>query len=221
MADAFATIISALIGAGSGSVVAAYFTRRLEKSAEDHRRREKLVQRYLLQLQDAVESLWFRFENVSNKGGRSVMQEGYYEVSTLYAWGRVMAYSRILLLDGIYPQLERLEKGLGEVLRDRFYQLDQKLKDDKFQRCDRLALAEAVIEKEEDYLRTSTYFEFRRQYDIPFIKASLQPAKDYIERLQPKSEQLKVVLDHLRAISTRIGKVTMIPSAIESKGAVE
>ena len=34
------------------------------------------------------------------------MQDAYYEVSTLYVLGCVLAYQRIFLLDGVYVQLE-------------------------------------------------------------------------------------------------------------------
>ena len=63
---------------------------------------------YLIQLQDAIESLWFRFYNIKDRGGRLVMSDKYYEHSTLYALASGLAYNRIMLLDGIYSQLRSL-----------------------------------------------------------------------------------------------------------------
>src|SRR5437870_10810424 len=81
------------------------FKMTLAEESEKAKRRSALVSRYLFQLQDAVEALWFRLNNLSAQGGRAVMDKTYFEMTTLYALGRVLASERILALEGVYPQL--------------------------------------------------------------------------------------------------------------------
>ena len=58
--------------------------------------RKSLANRYLLQLQDAIESLWRRLANVKEGGGgEKRMEDEYYEVSSLYALACVLAYNLI------------------------------------------------------------------------------------------------------------------------------
>ena len=220
------TIIAALIGAGVGSIGAEYlkdyFRRKAEQrneqlqhEAEIQRVQKKLVQQYLLQLQDAIESLWYRLDNVKNRGGRAVMKDRYFEVSTLYALGRVLAYERILILDGIYPQLEDVNQALGNFLKTRLQNIDSQLSKGEFQRYNRLALAEAVMEREEGRLRTSTYMDFRHHYEgtNSLVEVSLEPAKRFIAAL--KGPEVAGLLDELRRTAERLGSVTRIPTTIK------
>jgi hypothetical protein len=98
------------------SVGTALISEWLKQKAEKVTLQQSLTNRYLLQLQDAIESLWYRLDNIKNKGGRQIMQDSYYEESTLYALASVLAYSRIYLFDGVYSQIERLESGFGILL---------------------------------------------------------------------------------------------------------
>jgi hypothetical protein len=107
------TVVAALVGAFSGGWAQHWWTQR----AELKKRRETLVQRYLIQHQDAVEALWFRLHNLANQGGRAVMTDHYFEVTTMYALGRVLAIERIMALDGVHPQLDAIDSGLAEYLR--------------------------------------------------------------------------------------------------------
>jgi hypothetical protein len=216
MPDAMVTIISALIGAGLGSLGAAYLTFVLGQRAEKQRLQESVVYRYLSQLQDAADSLWHRLDNVKNRGGRAVMQDRYFEISTLYALGRVLAFERILLLDGIYPQLEQLRKGLGIFLRNGLQQIDKELSNIRFQHYNRLALAESAIVKEKDRLRASTYLEFWQYYEKEdsLVRASLKPAKGYLAELE--GPELTGVLRELAAIAKRLEDETRMPSTVRS-----
>jgi hypothetical protein len=69
-----ATVLAALIGAVIGSLGAVLVEAHLKRRAEETARRQILVRRYLFQLQDAAESLWFRLYNL-NFPGRSVCDE--------------------------------------------------------------------------------------------------------------------------------------------------
>ena len=90
------------------------------------------------------------------------MEDQYFETTTLYALGRALAAERLLALDGVYPQLETLYPGLGSFLIKN--QIDLAL-GEGFYKYDRLVLAEAVMQRDGDRLRVSTYIEFRGRYE--------------------------------------------------------
>ena len=60
MPDSFAPVLAAFIAAGGGSAVGSILTSHFEKKREESRRHQRVIKRYLLQLQDTVDSLWFR-----------------------------------------------------------------------------------------------------------------------------------------------------------------
>jgi len=78
MSGSAATILAALIGAMIGSVGSILLDAWLRGNREKKRKRDELVQRYLLQLQDAVEGLWYRIDNLARRGGRTVMEDDKY-----------------------------------------------------------------------------------------------------------------------------------------------
>ena len=98
-------ITTAVIGAISGSLGTALVNDWRKRKSERLATYEDLINRYLFQVQDTAESLWHRFDNIANMGGRVIMENGYYEKDTLYALGCLLAYKRILLLDGVYSHM--------------------------------------------------------------------------------------------------------------------
>src|SRR5688500_3245427 len=85
-------------------------TQRLAQAELDSAHRE-LAQRYLLQLADAVDSLQYRVRNWAKRGGAAYSESrdpGYWQITTLYAFGRALAAERVLALDGVYVQLGRV-----------------------------------------------------------------------------------------------------------------
>jgi hypothetical protein len=115
MADELPIIISALIGAVIGSIGSAVVTNLLTSRTEKKRSYENLVQRYLLQLQDSVESIWFRFVNIKQRGGRKVMKDTYYETTTLYALAKVLAVKHIIIVEGVYSKIQKRQTGFGNL----------------------------------------------------------------------------------------------------------
>ena len=210
------SLLAALIGAGVGSIGAVIAADWRKRKAETLERREALVQRYLFHLQDSVESLWYRLDNLARRGGRFVMEDQYFETTTLYALGRVLAVERLLALEGVYPQLERLYPGLGKFLME--YRVDYAL-GGAFYQYDRLALAEAVMEREEDRFRTSTYLEFRRRYESKESGEGewLAPAREAIQSLT--KDETEDLMDRLRTIAVRIAAETNIPSGLRDTNA--
>lgn len=206
-----ATILAALIGSVIGSLGAVLFESRLKRRAEETARREILVRRYLFQLQDAAESLWFRLYNLNFQDGRGVMDDEYFANTMLYALGRVLAIERILVLEGIYPELEALYPELGEFLKAN--RLDPKLADTVYQ-YHRLALAESMIERAEDGFRPSTYLEFRRRYESSEHGEQqwLAPALEGIRSLQ--KETYVELMSSLHTVTARLVSETGLPTAI-------
>jgi hypothetical protein len=206
------SLLAALIGAGVGSIGAVIAADWRKRQAELSERREALVQRYLFQLQESIESLWYRLENLARRSGRSVMTDEYFEVTTLYALGSVLALERLLSLEGVYPQLERLYPGLGKFLRD--HRVEQALRG-TFDHYDRLTLAESAMEpNDRDHYRVSTYLEFRRRYERhdSAERKWLAPAREAIDTLDDATAER--LLERLKAIAVRVAQETHIRSSL-------
>lgn len=226
MSDTVASLFAALIGAVVGSIGGAVIQSWLSTRAEKSRRREDLVQRYLYQLQDAVESLYHRLKNLESAGGRSVMEDQYFATSSLYSLGRVLALERILLLEGVYPQLQRVNPGMGEFLKT--HRLDGHLGKVLYQ-YDRLVLAEAVMEREGPHFRTSTYLEFSTRYQSrPHQERDpLSLALSALESLHGKNlgwldpsqgaETMKILLELLPVIAARLAGETGIATSLPAR----
>ena len=92
--------------------------------------------------------------------------------------------------------------------------MDHALPESFFQ-YDRLALAEAIIEREGDRYRPSTYLEFRRRYEREDSgeREWLSPARETIEFLEPATTE--DLLDELSRVAVGISKQTRIPSTLE------
>jgi hypothetical protein len=213
MSDAAAVIIGAAIGAVAtvgGLLVQGVFQRRSEaqqrqedRDAEARQRREAVAHRYLFQLQDAVDSLRHRLDNWAARGGRgwaTSVDAGYWDVTTLYALARALAAERILMLDGVYPQLERNSPGLGAFLFESSVEgaLGSNLR--RLLYYHRLALAESALQREADSFRIVTYSEFRQRYEdsTSGLNTLLAPATEAIERLdEEQMVALKASLDEI------------------------
>lgn len=212
--DFASTIIAALIGSIIGSVGAVVTNYWLTGRSEKFHRREILVQRYLFQLQDALDMLGHRLKNLAERGARTVMSDEYFEVTTLYAFGRVLAIERILALEAVYPQLDSIYPGLGKLLQERQYLVGPQLQSKHFYQYDRVALAEVVIIREGDIFRASTYLEFRKIYEMEdsSVKEWLQSAKATIQHLS--TEQENRLIDVVRQKSLIIAEKTNISNSM-------
>lgn len=216
------SVIAALIGAISGSLGGNVVTDWLRRKNEKDVLRKTISERYLLQLQDSVESLWFRLDNIRDKGGRQVMQNLYYEESTLYALGVVFAYNRILLLEGVYSQIEALIPGLGIFLKEKLKKIESEM-DNRFKfhtafyRYDRLALADSVLQRVNDKFQIFTYLEFKEKYEDKesSLKSILQPAKEFVGSLA--GPEVEPIMNELSEIAFKIRNETRIETSIKQE----
>jgi hypothetical protein len=225
MSEASVAIIGAAIGAlatVAGAFAQNFLQGRREarqrhetRETEARERREAVAQRYLFQLQDAVDSLRHRLDNWASRGGQAwvaSVDPDYWDVTTLYALARALAAERILMLEGVYPQIERGSPGLGRFLIDSSIEgaLEGNLRSLFYYH--RLALAEAALQREVDGFRITTYSEFRRQYEDPSsgLDTLLAPATEAIDDLdEARMLALKRALDE---ITEKLGQETGMPS---------
>lgn len=225
MSGEAATIGSALIGAVVGSVGASIINDWLSRRTERRRIYERVVQEYLLQLQDAVESLWHRFHNIEKLDGKTTMDDTYFETTTLYVLAKVLAFKHVIVLEGVYYNIERIKPSLGIFLRNKLESLDKRLdnmnyeinaKGPPFFRYDRQILAESVMKWEGDRLRIGTFIDFKQSYDAADsrIKLTLTPAREFVLALG--SSNVSVTRKLLSDIALRLESETGISSSVKS-----
>ena len=158
MDESTATLLAALVGAVVGSLGSAYLSSRHSELQDRMRRMESLAQEHLYPLQDAIESLLHRVHNLSRRAGKSAMSEEYFEITTAFAVGRVLACERRLALHGIYPIVDGLYPRLGNQLRENRLAFDL-LAGTQF--YDRVALSDVLTAWVGDRTRLVTFEEFR------------------------------------------------------------
>ena len=221
-------ILPALIGALSGSFGGNFVSDWLKKRAEKDKLRKDLTDKYLIQLQYIVQSFSNRLSNMKNRGSAEYMNyitgnDEYYTVSTLYALGTILAYHRILLLEGIYAQIEYIYPNFGSLLIKKFdefgYGLDNmKIKNPqthrsvKFFRYDRMALGDAITEKEDYVPRLCSYLKFKNMYvNDDGIKSALEPASQFVQNLPfAFPSDLEKLINGLNYIQKELEQRTLI-----------
>jgi hypothetical protein len=205
------SLLSTLVGAGV-ALLTIVSQQRSSRNAENRARRQRLATRYLSQLQDAAESLWFRMENLRDRAGAEWMDRhnpGYREASTVYAAGRYLAIYRILTLEGVWADLIELDAELVTALKQ--HRLSEKTLG--LFHYDQIALAELVLEVGTSEFRTSTYLEFHARY-----ASDAFPPK-WRQRIWKKLDELSAAqltdsLNALRAVAQRLERDTNIPTLI-------
>lgn len=150
-------------------------------------------------------------------GAHLIKQDKYFEESTLYALACVLAYKRILLLDGIYSQIEQIKPDLGTFLKERLDDIDstlEGLKSVSLYRYHRLALAETVIQRVENRLSACTYLEFKKQYEDSSsgIEEALKPTKEFLFYLN--KPDIGYFMYDLKKTAIKIGDETGISSSL-------
>jgi hypothetical protein len=215
--ESWAPVLGALVGAIIGSLGSAWLTGRIEKAKERRHIEQELVERYLFQLQSALEALWFRIDNVIHRGGRRIMAPDYYLASTLYALGSLFAHKHCLLLHGVYAQLEGIKPGVGRELRYRLERLEKEMERAakaygvNWHRYDRLTLADLIIRAGDAGCQLSSYGEFRAKLasERTALDGSIRPAEEFINKLEGFSAER--LLTYLREIGEGCAANTGIP----------
>jgi hypothetical protein len=210
-----ATIAAALFGGVIGSLGAQWLGEKYRKRQDVQATRRAVAVRHLVQLQDALESLWFRVDNLAHKGGRGVMDPDYYEVSSVYVLAYALAQERLLTVDGAFAELdvfeESMARGLDEALEGLQRALgDESLAKTSFYRYQRRALADLLL-KWDGVWRTLSYSEFAEIARLETSSAVIAPAIQFFGDLsRPKAE---AILDATRRALMVVERATNLPIA--------
>jgi hypothetical protein len=185
--ETIATIIAALLGGVIGSLGAQWLGERYRRSQDIEATRRDVAVRHLIQLQDALESLWFRIDNLAFRGGKQVMDAGYYETSTIYVIGYALAHKRLLTVEGAYAKLDVFQPGFARALEGDLEYLEKALGDEartatSFYRYERRALADFLLTWD-GLWRVLSYTEFAAASRREDAEAVVGPARNLLMRL--------------------------------------
>lgn len=210
------TIVAALIGAFIGSMGATLAEAAIASRADVQKRRQAIATRYLLQLQDALESLWFRLDNAAHHAAAEVTTDTYLRTSSLYALGRVLCLERVLVLEGVYAEISSLDKGLAEYLQ-REGLFDRAFARIRFMRYDRVALAETLLQRENGSFQPSTYLEFRAYLETLDKEGQtwLRPAEQAVADLLAAPTSMQALLDATEGLARRVATFTGFACSIK------
>lgn len=128
--------------------LAGLFLGRLwDSHSANKKQRAEIIDRYLSQLQIAVEILSSRISGAVEKPESYDSNPQYFRDTNVYAIGRVLAIERLIMEEGVYSTLHRHSRRyrrLNWFLQEN--RLDSKLIGLNFHRFERTALAESLIE---------------------------------------------------------------------------
>ena len=195
-------VVAVLVGAAATFAIQEW---RAERS-----RREVILTRYLAQLQDACESLWFRLKNLAYDKAASVSTPEYLVTTTMYTLGRVLGIERTLALEGLYPEIWKRFPELEPVLRRRVVDdaVSAATKQAKeLQQYDRVALAEAAVERDGAGFRQSTFLEFRTRVDGA-ERSWWAPARASVAELEDNRTAVEPLMTTLKQLTDALGKIT-------------
>lgn len=192
----------------------------------ERERRDALLQRYLAQLQDACDSLWFRLKNLAYERADLATDPDYLVTTTMYTLGRTLGIERMLSLEGLYPEIWSRFPGLRDILVPRV--IDSAVhattsnartaKGRSLQQYDRIALAEASVERDGGGLRQSTFIDFRRRVDVHSEETEWWiPARESVSALLNSGDAVAPLLKALKAASIALSGVTTIKSQVANE----
>ena len=181
--EVLSTVFASLIGAVLGSLGSQWLRHRFQTQAELGRTRRDVAPRHLIQLQDTMESLYFRLRNLSTRPDRNLWQYPYYTVSSLYALANFLAHKRRLMLDGAYALLDvhgdefphELESALEKV--ESLFGKDW-IAGNSFFRYQRQAVGESLLIWNEGW-RVANYAEFVEREMNGELETSLKAAREF------------------------------------------
>jgi hypothetical protein len=199
------TLSSLLIGA-LGGVVTASIQHVFRRFSETEQVRREVVEKHLLQLQNSVESLYYRANNLQDWAGKSVMPDQYYEQSTAYIIARVLAHESLLLSEGVYAKLPRRGALKGSI-KAKLHALNWGLDDQRFLHYHRVQLGEMAL----DGARVLTYTEFLQRWAESKYSEPVRAVSGFMRSIEPgRLERTRVVAGQLVEL---LSGETGVPSA--------
>jgi hypothetical protein len=213
--ESVATIAAALIGGVIGSLGAQWLGERYRRQQAVQATRRAVAVRHLVQLQDALESLWFRIDNLAHKGGRGVMDPDYYEVSSVYVLAYALAQERLLTIDGALAELDVFGETMAQDLDEALEGLQRALGDEassgtSFYRYQRRAMADLLL-RWDGVWRTLSFAEFADIAEQNTSSAVIAPAIRFINDLSVP--QATAILDSTQRALLVVERATGLPIA--------
>ena len=220
------TAMFAVMGAIAGGTGTEFINRYWRGRKERDEKKRELLKRYLYGFQESAESLWYRLYNLSYRGGKDVMDNDYLLTSTLYSIGSVLAYHRIMRLEGVYADLNFLGtdymkfrqsvERFGKCLDNVGYSINSNLF-----RYDRISLAEALLSRDEgqNMYRIITYLEFKEKWfsEEGQKRKTLATALNFVKALTERENiesQLNEIMENLHTTAVTLAKETRIDTTI-------
>jgi hypothetical protein len=204
MLEAVMAVVAVLVGAAA--------TYSFQRWSAERERRDVLLRRYLAQLQDACESLAYRLKNLAFDHADMASDADYLVTTTMYTLGRALGIERMLALEGLYSEIWNRFPTLRPVLARRV--LDDAVsaatkRATELQHYDRVALAEAVVERDGESLRQSTFLEFRRRVEAEGPERKWwEPARRSVAALQNDEDAVAPLMTALRKLADALSPVT-------------
>jgi hypothetical protein len=215
MLDAVMAVVVVLVGAAA---TFAFGQWRAERA-----RRDVLLRRYLAQLQDSCESLWFRLKNIAYESADIATDEEYLVTTTMYTLGRALGIERMLAIEGLYPEIWRRFPQLRSALVPRVVDsavaaTTRKARTEQgreLQQYDRITLGEATVVRDGDGFRQSTFLEFRLRVEGEATEQLWwNPARASVLALRNSNDMVKPLMAAAKRLSLALSAVTSMQSAL-------
>lgn len=213
------------LGGVIGGVAMRFLDLWLETRKENAIARQALVDKYLLQLQDAIEDLLERLNAPIPEKPLEGEAKIYHDSTMLYALGRIFAFKRILVSDAVYTQMRYINKTLGNHVKKTLDDIDDLLKtidlkadgSKELFTYDNIALGELVVERQTDHLETISYREFKKRYDDETepIRKNLDRIRGIVDDLQ--DPDAKEPIDELKTILGDLAELCKVSTKIKNR----
>ena len=204
MADILSSLAIAVGGAFAGAG-AQYGFRRYTETEQVKR---EIVETHFLQLQNSVESLYYRVNNVRDWSGRTTMSDDYYRQTTAYAIGRVLAHESLLVSKGVYAKLSR-HAAIKRRIKASLHSLNWAFDDQAFLYYHRLQLGEMALDGD----RVVSYTEFSGRWQDAKYAAAVASVSRFVTSIT--DTRLDAIRSEAEKLIGLLAAETDVPSALE------
>ena len=203
--------VTSLAAGAIGAVIGTLFQYAFGRYKETQQIRREIVETRLLQLQNAVESLYYRSNNLLDWGGRGTMSDDYYVQTSAYAFASVLAHEALLVSTGTYAKI-RSDVELKSTIKGTLHRLNSAMDPGGLHHYYRVQLGEMATEGE----RILSFTEFLERWnDVRYVTPviALRVALDAFS-----TDQLARMRDLAGELVTVLARKTGVPSALELTG---
>ncbi|MEO8334424.1 MAG: hypothetical protein ABI664_05600 [bacterium] len=207
MPDTLSALIIATGAAFAGAGVQ-YGFRRYTEAAQ---MRREIVETHLLQLQNCVESLYYRANNLRHWDGRETMSDDYFTQTTAYAIGRVLAHESLLVSKGVYAKLSR-NASIKRRVKASLHSLNRSFDDQSFLYYHRLQLGEMALDAD----RVVSYTQFSARWPEERFAVAVASVSRFVASVS--DTRLDTIGAEAEKLVALLAEQTDVPSALELAG---